>query len=145
LLTERSRHMTNHPGQISFPGGARDKNETVLSAAIREAEEEIGLPRKQVRPLGYLSQYPTITNFKVNPVVAEVLGDFSPRLQSEEVVSLIRVPLKYLLDIDNYRLVPITFNNESVKVVEIIYQKHRIWGATAGMLLHFYESLFTKV
>lgn len=142
LLTERSRHMTNHPGQISFPGGATEGNESVLETAIREAEEEIGLPRAQVRPLGYLGQYPTITNFRVNLVVAEILGDFTPKLQTEEVVSLIRVPLKFLLDKANHEQKDITFNNETVKIIEINYEGHRIWGATAGMILHLYETLF---
>lgn len=142
LLTERSRHMTNHPGQISFPGGASDINESVLDTAIREAEEEIGLPRAQVRPLGFLGQYPTITNFRVNLVVAEIMGDFTPKLQSEEVVSLIRVPLKFLLDEANHEQKNISFNNESVKIIEINYEGHRIWGATAGMILHLYETLY---
>jgi len=142
LLTERSRHMTNHPGQISFPGGAKEGNESVLETAIREAEEEIGLPRAQVRPLGFLSQYPTITNFRVNPVIAEVVGDFTPRLQTEEVVSLIRVPLSFLMDKSNHQLCEITFREEKVEIVEIIYEGHRIWGATAGMILHMYETLF---
>lgn len=142
LLTERSRNMTNHPGQISFPGGARDGRETVLETAIREAHEEIGLPPAQVRPLGYLGQYPTITNFKVSLVVAEVMGDFTPRLQTEEVVSLIRVPLAFLLDKRNHELKDIEFKDEKVKIVEINYEGHRIWGATAGMILNLYETLF---
>ncbi|MBT8140764.1 MAG: CoA pyrophosphatase [Gammaproteobacteria bacterium] len=142
LLTERSRHMTNHPGQISFPGGARDGLETILDTALREAEEEIGLPRAQVRPLGYLAQYPTITNFRVNPVVAEVIGNFEPKLQTEEVVSLIRVPLAYLMDKQNHHLKEIQFRGDTVKIIEINYQGNRIWGATAGIILHLYETLF---
>ena len=142
LLTERSRNMKNHPGQISFPGGGQEGSETLLQTAIREAEEEIGLPQKQVRPLGYLHQYPTISAFQVTIIVAEVIGDFTPKLQTEEVVSLIRVPLSYLMDKDNHEFVTIEFNDEKIRVSEINFEGNRIWGATAGMIVHLYETLY---
>ena len=142
LLTERSRNMKNHPGQISFPGGAQEGTETLLQTAIREAEEEIGLPQHQVRPLGYLHQYPTISAFQVTIVVAEIVGDFTPKLQTEEVVSLIRVPLSFLMDKANHEFVTIEFNDEKIRVSEINFEGSRIWGATAGMIVHFYETLY---
>ena len=142
IFTERSRNMTNHPGQISFPGGGQEGTETLLQTAIREAEEEIGLPQNQVRPLGYLHRYPTISAFQVTIVVAEVIGDFTPKLQTEEVVSLIRVPLSYLMDKDNHKLVRIEFNDEKIRVAEINFEGNRIWGATAGMIVHLYETLY---
>ena len=141
LLTERARHMKTHPGQISFPGGGQEGFETVLQTALREAEEEIGLPVNQVRPLGYLDQYPTISGYRVSPVVGLVVGDFTPRLQTEEVVSLIRVPLDYLLDPANHQFAAIEFDNEKAQVAEINYGSHRIWGATAGMILSLFERL----
>lgn len=141
LFTERARHMKNHPGQISFPGGAREGVETVLQTALREAEEEIGLPQNQVRPLGYLNQYPTISGFRVNPVVGLVSGIYIPQLQTEEVVSLIRVPLNYLLDRNNIEFSVIKFDDEEAKIAEINYEGQRIWGATAGMILSMVEML----
>ncbi len=141
LLTERARHMKTHAGQISFPGGGQEGFESVLQTALREAEEEIGLPQNQVRPLGYLNQYPTISGYRVNPVVGLVVGDFTPRLQTEEVVSLIRVPLNFLLDQQNHAFAPIEFANEKALVAEINYESHRIWGATAGMILSLYEMI----
>ena len=142
LFTERSRNMTNHPGQISFPGGAQEVTETLLQTAIREAQEEIGLPPNQVRPLGYLHQYPTISAFQVTLIVAEVIGDFTPLLQTEEVVSLIRVPLSFLMDKANHEFVTIEFNDEKIRVSEINFEGNRIWGATAGMIVHLYETLY---
>lgn len=141
LFTERARHMKNHAGQISFPGGGREGVETVLQTALREAEEEIGLPQNQVRPLGYLNQYPTISGFRVNPVVGIVSGVYIPKLQTEEVVSLIRVPLNYLLDKSNIEFNMIKFDDEEARIAEINYEGHRIWGATAGMVLSMLEML----
>jgi len=123
--------MRNHAGQISFPGGGREGIETVLQTALREAEEEIGLPQNQVRPLGFLNQYPTISGFRVSPVVGVVSGVYIPKLQTEEVVSLIRVPLDYLLDEANHEYSKIEFKEEQVIVAEINFEGHRIWGATA--------------
>lgn len=142
LLTERSRNMKNHPGQISFPGGGQEGTESLLQTAIREAEEEIGLPQHQVRPLGYLHRYPTISAFQVTIVVAEVVGDFIPKLQTEEVVSLIRVPLSYLMDKTNHEFVNMEFNDEKIRVSEINFEGNRIWGATAGMIIHLYETVY---
>jgi len=133
--------MKNHAGQISFPGGGREGVESVLQTALREAEEEIGLPQNQVRPLGYLNQYPTISGFRVNPVVGLVSGHFIPKLQTEEVVSLIRVPLLYLLDKANHEFSMIQFDDEEARVAEINYEQHRVWGATAGMVISMYEMI----
>ena len=141
LFTQRPQHMRTHAGQMSFPGGGQEGVESILQTALREAEEEIGLPRSQVRPLGYLNQYPTISGFRVHPVVGLVNGPFTPRLQTEEVHSLIRVPLNYLLDVDNHEYTLLKFKDEEGLVAEINYAGHRIWGATAGMIVSLYEMI----
>lgn len=141
LLTQRPQHMRTHAGQMSFPGGGREGVETVLQTALREAQEEIGLPPNQVRPLGYLHQYPTISGFRVNPVVGFVNGSFTPKLQTEEVHSLVRVPLSYLLNVDNHEYTKLQFKNEEGLVAEINYEGHRIWGATAGMIVSLFEMI----
>jgi len=102
----------------------------------------LGLPQNQVRPLGYLPQYPTVSAFRVTPVVGEVVGDFTPRLQTEEVVSLLRVPLSFLMNPDNQEFSEISFKDEKIEVAEFNYEGHRIWGATAGMILNLYEMVY---
>lgn len=135
LFTERTQHLKHHAGQISFPGGVVEPDDDgAIAAALRETEEEIGLPADQVEIIGSLDLYLTITGFVVTPVVGIVSPGFQIRPDPFEVANVLEVPLAHLLEPDNYRSFVRSFMGASVPVYEIHYQGHRIWGATAAML-----------
>ena len=139
-LTQRSHSLRNHPGQISFPGGGADSQDRDrVDTALREAQEEIGLDRTHVEVIGMLDDYPTITGYRVTPVVGLVDPQAAPVADGIEVTHLIEVPLPFVLDIGNYQRR--SFLREGVEVFyyEITHGEHRIWGATAGMLRSFCE------
>lgn len=142
LFTRRAAHLRRHGGQISFPGGAREPGDSSARiAALREAREEVGLPTDRVEVIGYLDDYPTITGFRITPVVGLVAEPFSPQLATEEVESTFAVPLSYALDPANYRWRTLRRAGIPVPYVELRYGAHRIWGATAGMLWNLLEKL----
>jgi 8-oxo-dGTP pyrophosphatase MutT (NUDIX family) len=141
LLTQRASHLKNHAGQISFPGGRIEAaDEGPLAAALRETEEEIGLGREHVTLAGYLDPHLVLTGFWVTPVVAFVQPGFELRLDRREVETTFEVPLAYILDAKNHhwRERPIG-GNTSVRVYDIPYGSHHVWGATAGMLVSLYR------
>lgn len=135
LFTQRSPELRVHAGQISFPGGSRDDTDRdPVETALREAEEEIGLPRDRVRVLGMLDDYPTGTGYRVTPVVGLVPPDAPVRADGIEATALLTVPLLYLLDTRNYRAGSFIREGIELPFLEIFWEEHRIWGATAGML-----------
>lgn len=138
LFTERAPHLKRHPGQISFPGGRLDhSDETIVAAALREAEEEVGLGRASVTVAGCLGPHVTGTGFKVTPVIGFVAGDFEPVPDPTEVQTVFEVPLKFLLDPDNVcESLKVRFGTR-FRSFEYVYEGHRIWGATAAMLMSF--------
>lgn len=142
LLTQRTDHLKHHPGQISFPGG---RVETVddgpVAAALRETEEEIGLSRKQVTVVGFLHNYLTITGYAVTPVVGFITGPVEYRLDEFEVADAFEVPLAFLMDPANHIRRERRINGVAVPFYEIHYGERNIWGATAGMIIGFYEIL----
>lgn len=142
LLTRRTEALRHHAGQISFPGGSIDKGDAdPVAAALREADEEVGLSAGLSLPLGYLDPFVTITGFHVFPVVATVSRDYVPRLDPAEVAEAIEVPLGFLLDARNVKELEVDWQGRRRSLLEYRYEGHRIWGATAAMLVNFRRRL----
>jgi 8-oxo-dGTP pyrophosphatase MutT (NUDIX family) len=136
LLTQRASHLTNHAGQISFPGGRIESTDTgPLAAALRETHEEIGLDPGKVTLAGYLHDHLVITGFLVTPVVGFVTADFELKLDRTEVEDAFEVPLTFILDKANHRARERTFAGVTFQTHDIPYVDRNIWGATAGMLV----------
>lgn len=140
LFTQRSAELTNHPGQVSFPGGRVEPGDAgAWEAAVREAQEEIGLPPDRVRRIGYLHDHLVISGFVVTPVVAYVTPGFELQLDRTEVDGAFEAPLEFLLDRANHLQTTRRIGGRSFPTWDIAWQGHRIWGATAGMLVSFAE------
>ena len=136
LLTRRAEHLKHHAGQISFPGGRVESSDRgPADAALRETEEEIGLPRSHVEIVGYLDNYITITGYCVTPVVGIVQPEFRLRLDRTEVVEAFEVPLAHVLDPAKVIQREKRLFGVRVAYFEIPYRHYNIWGATAGMLV----------
>ena len=136
LLTQRSADLPDHPGQISFPGGRVEPDDASLAAAaLREAAEEVGLPMRQVTVLGHLSEYETVTGFRVTPVVGWIEPPLALTPDPVEVADIFEVPLAFLLNPENqqrhYRMQGALRRDYWA----IPYGERFIWGATAAMLL----------
>jgi 8-oxo-dGTP pyrophosphatase MutT (NUDIX family) len=142
LLTQRATHLKNHGGQISFPGGRIEgADEGPLAAALRETEEEIGLSRQHVTFAGYLEPHLVLTGFWVTPVVGFVQPGFALELDRSEVDATFEVPLLHILDVANHKARERMLGTTKVRVYDIPYGEHHIWGATAGMLMSLYKLL----
>ena len=142
LLTQRATQLKNHAGQVSFPGGRLEpSDEGPRAAALREAQEEIGLDPQFVNVVGYLPDHVIISGFLVTPVVAFVRTGFELLLDAEEVQSTFEVPVDYLFDTGNHhmRKRPIGKNGVEIDVLDIPFGEFSIWGATAGMILTLYR------
>jgi 8-oxo-dGTP pyrophosphatase MutT (NUDIX family) len=142
VLTQRSEQLRVHAGQISLPGGSRDPaDRDAIDTALREAEEEISLERRWVEIIGMLDDYPTGTGFRVTPVVGLVHPDAVMKPDGAETTALLHVPLKHLLDPSHYRQSSFVREGIELPFLEITWQDHRIWGATAGMLRNLCDKL----
>lgn len=142
LFTQRSAQLTNHPGQVSFPGGRIEAGDAgAWEAAVREAQEEIGLASDRIRRVGYLHDHLVISGFVVTPVVAYVTPGFELQLDRTEVEDTFEAPLEFLLDRANHVRTTRRIGGQSFTSWDIPWQGHRIWGATAGMLVSFGELL----
>jgi len=136
LLTQRSADLPDHPGQISFPGGRVEREDPDVGiAALREAEEEIGLPRERVSLLGRLSDYETVTGYRVTPVVGWVEPPFEVRPDPIEVADVFEVPLAFLLEPSNQQRHFRMLGEIRRDYFAIPYGERYIWGATAAMLM----------
>ena len=142
LLTRRNEGLRHHAGQISFPGGRIEPCDAdPVAAALREAQEEIGLAPHQARALGYLDPFATITGFHVYPVVAQVSAEFCARPDPSEVDEVFEVPLAFLLEPANARRVELEYRGARRSVLEFQFGGRRVWGATAAMLVNLRERL----
>lgn len=138
LLTERAAHLAHHPGQVSFPGGRIEPGDDgPVGAALREAWEEVGLNPDAVEVAGSLPTHATGTGFSVTPVVGFVREPFVARLDPAEVTALFEVPLAYLFDDASVRVEYRERFGSRFRVYEFRFDGHRIWGATASMLMAF--------
>ena len=145
LLTQRSHDMPSHPGQISFPGGKQEAGDaTPLACALREAQEEIGLPPANVEPLGFLDSYRTGTGFQISPVVGLVRPQFEVVLDPREVLDVFEVPLAFLLNPANHQRASREWRGRQRFYYAMPYQGRYIWGATAGILKNLYERLLLQ-
>ncbi|WP_322033648.1 CoA pyrophosphatase [Paraburkholderia sp. J76] len=162
LLTQRADNLSNHAGQVSFPGGSREPSDpTPIAAALREAHEEVSLDPARVEVLGALPEYLTGTGFKVTPVVGLVHEPFSLTADSLEVASIFEVPLSFLMNPVHHQVRVFRWEGGERRFYAMPYpdrhspdrhspesaaasgvgSSHFIWGATAGMLRNFYRFL----
>lgn len=137
LFTRRNEGMRTHAGQVSFPGGRIERDDAdAIAAAVRETEEETGIQRSLVRPLGFLDCFETISGFGVTPVVAEVDAGYTLAPDPREVAEVFEVPLPFLLDVANVRRSQIDWRGRRREIYEYDFEGRRIWGATAAMLVN---------
>jgi len=142
ILTLRPETMRKHPGQISFPGGRIDPGDDgPVAAALREAEEEIGLPPSKVEIIGLADVYRTITGFEVTPVVGILPPDLPLSPHPGEVAAMFEAPLHYLLDPAHQQARSAIWRGQERHYYEIDYEGRRIWGATAAMIVNLSRRL----
>ena len=143
LLTLRASDLRAHSGQVAFPGGKIDAGETPCEAALREAQEEIGLEERFVEPLGWLDPYFTGTGFRVAPLVALVEPSFELAVNKLEVDEVFETPFAFLMDAANHRLEEREWQGRRRRYYAMPHDGRYIWGATAGILRNLYEKLFS--
>lgn len=137
ILTVRPETLRQHAGQIAFPGGRIDPGDAdAVDAALREAEEEIGLPRDQVEVIGTTDRYRTVTGFEVTPVVGLVPPGVALRPNEAEVAAIFEVPLDFVLHAENQVERAMEWRGRTRHYYEIMWQDRRIWGATAAMIVN---------
>jgi 8-oxo-dGTP pyrophosphatase MutT (NUDIX family) len=144
LLTQRTAHLTDHAGQISFPGGrAEDYDASPVHTALRETEEEIGLDRRHIEIVGTLPDYITGTGYRVTPVVGLVTPPFELTPDENEVAEIFEVPLAFLMDAANHRRLSFELPEGAGRrsFYAMPYERFFIWGATAGMLRNLFHFL----
>ncbi|HEY2756267.1 MAG TPA: CoA pyrophosphatase, partial [Pseudolabrys sp.] len=135
LLTQRAQHLPNHPGQVSFPGGKIESSDAdPLAAALRETEEEIGLDRGHVEPLGYLDLYMTTLGYRIVPTIARVKPGFALMLNTAEVDNVFEVPLAFVMDRANVQRHSRDWQGMTRHYYAITFGERYIWGVTAGIL-----------
>ena len=143
LLTQRAQHLPDHPGQVSFPGGKIDKTDaSPLHSALREAEEEIGLDRAHVAPLGYLDLYMTTLGYRIVPVIARVKPGFKLHLNVNEVDDVFEVPLSFLMNLDNVERHSRDWQGLTRHYYAITFGERYIWGVTAGILRNLHDRIY---
>ena len=142
LLTQRTNHLREHAGQISFPGGRMDPEDGGPNdTALRESEEEIGLDRNRVEIIGHMPQYLTVSGYSVTPVVGLVQAQAEYVLDEFEVADVFEVPLQFLMDPANHQVRMWQSEQGGRRFYAMPYENRFIWGATAGMLRNLYHLL----
>jgi 8-oxo-dGTP pyrophosphatase MutT (NUDIX family) len=142
MLTQRTETLRRHAGQVAFPGGRVDpEDDGVIAAALREAEEEIALPRHRVEVLGTADRYRTVTGYDVTPVLGVIPPDLTLVPAEAEVADVFEVPLAFLFDPANQRQATALYQGSERRYYEILWGERRIWGATAAMLVNLSRRL----
>ncbi len=142
LFTQRTAHLKDHPGQISFPGGRVEAQDaTPAQTALREAQEEIGLSSTAIEVLGYLPEHPTSTGFLVTPVVGIVTPPFDLCAHSGEVARIFEVPLAFLMDSANHQAHSWSKGGAILHSIALSYGENFIWGATASIVIELFRAL----
>ena len=143
LLTMRTSDLPSHPGQIAFPGGKIDPHDaTPLAAAMREAEEEIGLDAPLIDPIGYLDLYLTFSGFRILPVLARVIPNYQLRINASEVADAFEVPLAFVMAPENHKRGARDWRGVRREYYEMPFGERYIWGVTAGILRNLYEKIY---
>jgi 8-oxo-dGTP pyrophosphatase MutT (NUDIX family) len=143
LLTQRTAHLPQHAGQIAFPGGKIDAGDaSPLAAALREADEEIGLASNVIDPIGYLDVYMTTLGFRIVPVVARVTPDFALTLNPDEVDNAFEVPLSFVMELTNHQIHSREWQGMMRTFYAIPFGERYIWGVTAGIFRNLYERIY---
>lgn len=143
LLTQRTAHLADHAGQVAFPGGKIDKTDnTPLAAALREAQEEIGLAAGFIEPIGYLDLYMTTLGYRIVPVVARVRPGFALTLNADEVDDAFEVPLAFLMESSNHQRHSREWKGMTRHFYAMPFGERHIWGATAGIVRNLYERIY---
>jgi 8-oxo-dGTP pyrophosphatase MutT (NUDIX family) len=143
LLTQRTAHLARHAGQVAFPGGRIDDgDEGPVAAALRETEEETGIARSFVEPVGFLDTYLTSTAYRVVPVVGIVQPGFTVSPHAGEVAEVFEVPLAFLMDPAHHETHGRDFQGRTRYYYAMPYQGRYIWGATAGMIRNLYTLVY---
>lgn len=141
ILTQRTETLRRHAGQVAFPGGRIDPGEDAIAAALREAEEEIALPRHRVEVVAPADRYVTVTGFEVTPVIGVVPPDLPLTPSAAEVADWFEVPLDFLLDPANHHQREVDWQGQRRRYYEILWNDRRIWGATAAMIVNLAQRL----
>lgn len=145
LLTQRAVHLPDHAGQIAFPGGKIDASDaTPLAAALREADEEIGLTAEFVQPVGYLDLYLTTLGYRIVPTLARVRPGFLLALNRAEVDDTFEVPLAFLMEAANHQRHSREWQGMTRHYYAIPFGERYIWGVTAGILRNLYERIYQE-
>ncbi len=143
LLTQRAAHLNDHAGQISFPGGKIDATDaSPMDAALREADEEVGLKRDFIEPIGYLDLYGTAFGFRILPPVARVKPGCTLEINEGEVGVAFEVPLAFLMNPENHQIHSKEFRGMERSYYAMPFAERYIWGATAGILRVLYERIY---
>jgi len=138
LLTQRSAELKHHAGQVSFPGGRWEADDSdIVATALRETYEEVGIAQSDVTVIGYMRPMPTITGYAVTPVIGVVSGDIELQLDHTEVEYAFEVPLPFLLNSANQQMVERDIGGTMAVMAEYHYDGQRIWGATAYIIHQF--------
>jgi 8-oxo-dGTP pyrophosphatase MutT (NUDIX family) len=142
ILTRRTDTLSRHAGQVAFPGGRIDPGDaSPAAAALREAQEEIALPIHYVEIVGEADRYRTVTGFEVTPVIGVVPPDLVFVPAAAEVAAVFEVPLGFLLDSGNHVEASVEWQGRNRHYYEIMWDGHRIWGATAAMIVNLSRRL----